>query len=258
MQKKIRIFAIIATALIGLSVILLVTSLLFQETFAKVVFNYSDEMLSAFPQFPLIPFLTCLLKTGCAALLIICCGNKKGGIWLEIVVIVALANVLPLLNYIGSIFYTSSIGKYGGYEQVAAYSITSSLASFCLIPANLGIVLAYLTCGMSIAFKKMSKAPNKVTVEFPFNEPENTAVFTCNHIIENNAPVLYVSHDKEDGMWQFLCGEAHTIKDGRMISLKEIYDIDNTISKIADMPYGYFAERNDKNSNWQIKKSDSN
>ena len=47
-------------------------------------------------------------------------------------------------------------------------------------------------------------------MKFPFSEPENTAVITCCHIIDNGADILYVSHDAEDGMWQFLCGGTHT------------------------------------------------
>ena len=46
-------------------------------------------------------------------------------------------------------------------------------------------------------------------MKFPFYDAPNTATITCCHILENGEPILYVSHDEDDGMWQFLCGKAH-------------------------------------------------
>lgn len=46
------------------------------------------------------------------------------------------------------------------------------------------------------------------TMKFPFSDAPNTACFTCCHVLEENKPILYVSHD-EDGYWQFLCGGNH-------------------------------------------------
>lgn len=37
-------------------------------------------------------------------------------------------------------------------------------------------------------------------MEYPFNDAPNTAAIICCHILEREAPILYVSHDKEDGM----------------------------------------------------------
>ena len=88
----------------------------------------------------------------------------------------------------------------------------------------------------------------------PLGEPKNTTIITCSHIVENDADILYVSHDVEDGMWQFLCGREHVMEDARVISLNEIFTIDNTISKLSNMPCGYIAERESKDSEWVIKK----
>ena len=91
-------------------------------------------------------------------------------------------------------------------------------------------------------------------MKFPFCEPENTAIITCCHIIENGADILYVSHDAEDGMWQFLCGGTHMQEQASVVSLREIFTLDNTVSELANLPCGYFAERRNKNSKWKIKK----
>ena len=39
-------------------------------------------------------------------------------------------------------------------------------------------------------------------MKFPFYDAPNTATITCCHILENREPILYVSHDEDDGMWQ--------------------------------------------------------
>ena len=42
--------------------------------------------------------------------------------------------------------------------------------------------------------------------KFPFKDKPNIACITCSHILDENKPILYVSHDYDDGCWQFLCG----------------------------------------------------
>lgn len=91
-------------------------------------------------------------------------------------------------------------------------------------------------------------------MDFPFCDAPNTATIICCHIMENKAPILYVSHDEDDGMWQFLCGREHTMNEARIVSLKWIFDFDNSIGVLADMPCGHYAERKNQNDNWVIKK----
>lgn len=51
-----------------------------------------------------------------------------------------------------------------------------------------------------------------------------------------------------------MCGSTHDIDEARMISLKEAFDLDNSIGVFKDMPCGYYAERNTQNDNWIVKK----
>lgn len=89
--------------------------------------------------------------------------------------------------------------------------------------------------------------------DFPFTDNPNTACFTCCHVLNENKPILYVSHD-EDGYWQFLCGGKHTKKDARIVSLADILEIDETISDLAQLDYGEYAESEDETSNWIVRK----
>ena len=91
-------------------------------------------------------------------------------------------------------------------------------------------------------------------MDFPFYDSPNTAVIVCCHITDGGKPILYVSHDEDDGMWQFLCGSVHETDEARLVSLKYIYDLDHSVGILRDMPYGYYAERNTQDDNWVVKK----
>ncbi len=66
--------------------------------------------------------------------------------------------------------------------------------------------------------------------------------------------ICHVSHDVEDGMWQFLCGRAHKTNDARIVGLGEIYNLDRSIGELSDLPYGFEANRTEKK--WTICPSD--
>ena len=79
--------------------------------------------------------------------------------------------------------------------------------------------------------------------DFKFNEERNVAVFTVKQIIRQQKPVLYVSHDEEDGAWQFLTGEPVEEKDSMIVLLEEMIAHDPTINELFDLPEGYYAIR---------------
>ena len=89
---------------------------------------------------------------------------------------------------------------------------------------------------------------------FPFDDAPNTATITCCHILDQNEPILYVSHDEDDGMWQFLCGQQHSSEEARLVSLEYVFHLDPSISALKDMPCGYYAQRKSKQGKWTISK----
>ncbi len=44
------------------------------------------------------------------------------------------------------------------------------------------------------------------------------------------------------------------MEDAMVVSLKEAYDIDNSVGVLSKMPCGYYAERETQNSDWVISK----
>jgi hypothetical protein len=78
---------------------------------------------------------------------------------------------------------------------------------------------------------------------FPFAEPENVAVFTTVRVLDEAYPILLVTHDEEDGAWQFLCGTTNADEHLRIVALSEIVDLDDSVSEIATLPLGWRATR---------------
>ena len=91
-------------------------------------------------------------------------------------------------------------------------------------------------------------------MDFPFYDAPDTAAIICCHIINDGKPILYVSHDEDDGMWQFLCGATHGAAEARLVSLKSVFDLDHSVSILKDMPCGCYAERKTQKDNWIIKR----
>jgi len=87
---------------------------------------------------------------------------------------------------------------------------------------------------------------------FLFQEKRHTAAITCCHVMKNNQAIRYASHDEDDGMWQFLCWGPHELDEVMLVSLYEIYQHDPSIATVANLPFGYEAERKDKHSEWLV------
>ncbi len=96
-------------------------------------------------------------------------------------------------------------------------------------------------------FKKLFK--NKT--EYKFKEAKNTACFVCDHVLNKEREILFVTHDKDDSSWQFLCGENdHTEKNIKVISMGEAVDMDNSINDLFEIPEGIGAERREIGEKW--------
>ena len=93
---------------------------------------------------------------------------------------------------------------------------------------------------------------------WPFAQPRNTAVITLRRIVLPSpnvppAPVLYVSHDADDGGWQFLDGNTVTMADCAIVGLGEMIKRDATLAQLADLPEGWVATRDSTDHPWHRK-----
>ena len=84
---------------------------------------------------------------------------------------------------------------------------------------------------------------------WPFEDGPRTASITTRRVLEG-APILLVTHDEDDGSWQFLCGTTDDPADARVVGLGEMYARDATLGEIADLPEGWRAWRAAAGSPW--------
>ena len=84
---------------------------------------------------------------------------------------------------------------------------------------------------------------------------EDTPVFTTKYVIEENSPIVFISHD-DDGSLQFHgIEEDFTTDDAKVVSLAEIVKLDETVKEVLDkIPIGYEAHRDKIVDDWEIFK----
>jgi hypothetical protein len=88
-------------------------------------------------------------------------------------------------------------------------------------------------------------------MNWPFDQAENVAAITTKFVLEEGLPILRVTHFLDDHSWAFTCGTTDNTEDARMISMAEAVEIDPTIAEVADLPPGWEASRETKNSHWE-------
>lgn len=90
---------------------------------------------------------------------------------------------------------------------------------------------------------------------WPFADPENVAVFTVADIAFGRAPILRVTHDEEDGGWQFHTGgPLPAASEWKLVLLKNVATLDPTIKELADLPLGWEATRSAAGEKWITKR----
>ena len=87
--------------------------------------------------------------------------------------------------------------------------------------------------------------------DWPFDDPPNLAVITTRQVTELGIPILFVSHDADDGGWQFLTGEPSLEEDARVVALRRIWTLDPSVGELADLPLGWQASRGTAVDTWR-------
>jgi len=85
---------------------------------------------------------------------------------------------------------------------------------------------------------------------WPFDQAPNVAAITTRPVLEDNLPILTVTHYSDDHSWAFLCGTTDDTNDGRVIGMGEAVKLDSTLLTIADLPPGWTATRRGRLDGW--------
>lgn len=98
-------------------------------------------------------------------------------------------------------------------------------------------------------FKFFAQENKPAKHEFKFSDPEK-ACFACDHVLDGERPILFVTHDR-DGDWQFLCGQNdHTEENASVISMQQAAELDPTVNELYEMPIGVAAQRKSEKDKW--------
>jgi len=92
-------------------------------------------------------------------------------------------------------------------------------------------------------------------MSWKFQEPPNVAVITNKKIIQSGDWIAYVSHDEDDGGWQFHNRDPLEEGNAVIVSLRSIFELDESIGELADLPLGWHAWRERKDAPWQRSKA---
>jgi hypothetical protein len=101
-----------------------------------------------------------------------------------------------------------------------------------------------------------SADPDSSLFNWKFPDPPHTLVFLSKPVQGDAEPITYVSHDIEDGAWQFL-GPSMSGGDKPVVScFHHPIDKDPSLKELADLPLGWYAERAERDAPWVRRKHD--
>jgi Domain of unknown function (DUF4262) len=94
-----------------------------------------------------------------------------------------------------------------------------------------------------------STDPNSSLFNWKFPDPPHTQVYLSTAVHDGTERVTFVSHDAEDGAWQFL-GDSMFNGSGVVVCFHHPIDRDPSLTELADLPLGWYAERDEVGSPW--------
>ena len=96
-----------------------------------------------------------------------------------------------------------------------------------------------------------TKGQTQADADWPFDQAPDVGAITSKQVIEFGYPILFVTHYEDDHSWSFLCATTDNYpEDGRVICMGEALNLDRTLVAVADLPPGWSARRENKDSEW--------
>ena len=85
--------------------------------------------------------------------------------------------------------------------------------------------------------------------DWPFASPVNSVSICTAKVARDGFPILQVSHDWE-GDWQFLDATTDEPEEPMVVCMGCVFDRDQTLAQIAELPVGWSAWRNAVGAAW--------
>ena len=94
-----------------------------------------------------------------------------------------------------------------------------------------------------------STDPKSSLFTWTFPDSPHAGAFLSKAVNNGIEPITFVSHDEGDGAWQFL-GDSMSESGGVLVCLHHPLDRDPSLVELADLPLGWYAERNNIGEPW--------
>ena len=125
-----------------------------------------------------------------------------------------------------------------------------AMIRFCILWRNVMGIFSRIFHRSSAPAKPSPDAAAQ-TDGWVFDQPPQTAAITTRQVLEGHQEILAVVHYSDDHSWAFLCGTTDDAKDGRVVLMKTIVELDDSVRVIADLPPGWKAWRERRGAPWQ-------
>lgn len=83
-----------------------------------------------------------------------------------------------------------------------------------------------------------------------WNDDPHLGCISLRQIMSGEKPVLLVTHDADDGSWQFLSGDTPNEEDAVVGHLHHFIEQDPTLDELRDLPLGSLAWRERVGGAW--------
>jgi len=98
-----------------------------------------------------------------------------------------------------------------------------------------------------------STDPASSLFNWQYPDPPHTSVYLSKAVHKGTEAITFVSHDAEDGAWQFL-GDSMMDGGGVVVCFHHPIDGDPSLAELANLPLGWYAEREKIGEPWVRKK----
>lgn len=153
MKKSIKVLSYISMGILVASVGAVLLALVFRETLLQYIYWYEDLAVVL----PLGGVVSLVLRLGAVGLLCFCAGERRFGIWVEILIASVLAAAVPFLRWLLSLLQTTVLGRVMGNDYMLALGGIDLLWNYATCLTGVAVALALLVCGMSLADKLLGK-----------------------------------------------------------------------------------------------------
>jgi hypothetical protein len=83
-------------------------------------------------------------------------------------------------------------------------------------------------------------------------QPDEIAI-TTRQVMHEGWPILLVTHDADDGVWQFVNGHGDTddTETAMVVEVEQVVGVDPSVAELADLPLGWRAWRPTVSAEWK-------